>query len=149
MMQVKMNLIEWSDGFNVNFKPIDEQHRQMAKTVNDLYLLLGSNKHEATKYLVKKLVDDVRLHFETEEKLMKIGNFQGYFSHKLEHDRFEKEIKTFYRKFSNGETDVNLQFLKLLKRWMVNHIEINDKKLGAHLNSLDNKEELLNQFETN
>jgi hemerythrin len=148
MRQVKMNLIEWSDRFNVNFKPIDEQHQQMARTVNDLYSLLGSKKYEATKYLVKKLVDDVKLHFETEEKLMKIGNFQSYYSHKLEHDRFEKEIKGFYRKFSNGETDINLQFLNLLKRWMLNHIEINDRKLGTHLNSLENKEELLNQFET-
>jgi hemerythrin len=142
-----MKLIEWSEGYNVKIKTIDQQHQQMAKTVNELYSLLGSKKHEATKFLLGKLLDDIRLHFSTEEGMMKFGKFQNYISHKMEHDRFENEIKSFYRKFKNGETDVNLAFLSRIKRWMFNHIEINDRKLGTYINSLENKEDLLTHFD--
>jgi hemerythrin len=143
-----MKLIEWSEGFNVNIKPIDEQHQQMAKTVNELYSLLGTNKKEAKKYLIKKLIDDVKIHFDTEEQLMKSGKFVNYFSHKLEHDRFSNEMKSFYSNYSRGQADISLEFLNKIKRWMVNHIEINDRKLGSFLNSLENRDELLNQIES-
>ena len=76
-----------------------------------------------------------------EEEMMKYGKFQSYISHKLEHDRFENEIKIFYRKYTKGEADVNLEFLIRIKKWLFNHIEINDKKLGAYINSLKNREE--------
>ena len=144
-----MNLIEWSEKLVVNVKPIDEQHQQMAKTVNELYSLLGSQKNEAIKYLVGKFVNEVKVHFDTEDKLMKVGTFQNYISHKLEHDRFGNEINNFHRKFTKGELKVNLEFLKSIKQWFFNHIEINDRKLGVYINSLENKEELLKQFETN
>ena len=144
-----MKLIEWSEGFNVNIKPIDEQHQQMAKTVNELYSLLGSRKNEALKFLLKKLLDETRHHFSTEEEMMKFGKFESYISHKLEHDRFENEIKSFYRKYLKGEIDINLEFLNRIKKWLFNHIKINDRKLGNHINSLENKEDLLTDFETN
>lgn len=144
-----MDLIEWSEDNKVNIKPIDDQHQQMVKTVNELYSLLGSQKKEATKYLIRKLVDDTKIHFDIEEKLMKDGKFKNYISHKLEHDRFGNDINNFYSKFSNGEAEVNLEFLNVIKRWFFNHIEINDRKLGDYINSLDNKEELLSQFDTN
>ncbi len=144
-----MKLIEWSEVSNVNIKPIDDQHQQMAKTVNELYSLLGSRKYEALKFLLKKLLDDTRQHFSMEEEMMKYGKFQSYISHKLEHDRFENEIKIFYRKYTKGEADVNLEFLIRIKKWLFNHIEINDKKLGAYINSLKNREEFLTHFEIN
>jgi len=143
-----MNLIEWSEGSKVNIKIIDMQHQQMVNTVNELYSFLGAQKIEATKYLVKKLVNDTKVHFDTEDKLMKESKFVSYISHKLEHDRFEKDINSFYNGFIKGEIEVNLEFLKTIKRWFFNHIEINDRKLAVHINSLDYKEELLNQFET-
>jgi len=144
-----MNLIEWTEGYAVDIKVIDEQHQQMAKTVNEIYSLLGSQKNEAIKYLVRKLVYETKAHFGTEEKLMKEGQYQSYISHKLEHDRFDNDINSFYKGFTKGEIDVNLEFLKNIKKWFFNHIEINDRKLGVHINSLENKEELLKQFEAN
>ena len=144
-----MKLIEWSDCYVVNIKIIDEQHQQMAKTVNELYSLLGSKKDEATKYLVKKLIDGVSVHFDTEHKLMTMSKFVNYISHKLEHDRFGNEINSFYDSFTKGEQKVNLELLNTIKTWFFNHIEINDRKLADHINSLENKEELLKQFEEN
>ncbi|GJQ64701.1 MAG: hemerythrin [Melioribacteraceae bacterium] len=128
-----MNFIEWSDELMVNVPVIDQQHKNMADILNALYQTLGSGNEMKAKLLMKDLVEDVKIHFETEEDLMKNNKYLNFFSHKLEHDRFVKKAEELNEQVQSGKLQVNLEMMKSFKNWFYNHIDINDKKMGDYL----------------
>lgn len=128
-----MNFIQWSDELMVNVPIIDQQHKNMAEIINALHMTLGSGKDMKAKLLMKDLVEDVKIHFETEEDLMKNNKYLNFFSHKLEHDRFVKKVEELNEQVQSGKVQVNLEMMKSFKNWFYNHIDINDKKLGDYL----------------
>ena len=128
-----MNFIQWSDELIVNVPVIDQQHKNMAEILNALYQTLGSGNEMKAKLLMKDLVEDVKIHFETEEDLMKNNKYLNFFSHKLEHDRFVKKAEELNEQVQSGKLQVNLEMMKSFKNWFYNHIDINDKKMGDYL----------------
>lgn len=131
-----MNLIEWTEKENCNVRIIDEQHKKIVTVANELYNLLGSDKKWKIESLVKDLVETAKEHFETEEKLMTENKFLGFYSHKLEHESFLNKLYSFKQAFDGGNQDVTLKFLMTLKNWMINHLELNDKKCCEYFNSI-------------
>lgn len=128
-----MSFIELSSSDLVNVPTIDNQHENIAVIVNALYdCVLNVDKKKILARL-KELMDAVETHFETEERLMKETHFQGYISHKLEHDRFYRQIVLTIDQYAKGTGNLGLEQLKSVKTWFFNHIEINDKKCGKFL----------------
>ena len=131
-----MSYIDFSTNEYVNVAIIDEQHKNIADIINNIYDSLPNNNTDTVKVLLNKLVEDVEIHFETEEKLMKDKSFHGYFSHKLEHDRFYKQLVQIVDAFNKSAEVISEDKMNSLKRWFFNHIEIKDKKCGEFLNSI-------------
>ena len=128
-----MNLIEWNEEALVNVAIVDEQHHNMAVILNKLYQTLGTDKINTAKSLMKDFEECVKVHFETEEDLMKQHKYLNFFSHKLEHDRFLNKVKKINDGIQSDKEQVNLEMLKSFKTWFFNHIDINDKKMGDYL----------------
>ena len=131
-----MSFIEVTAQASVKVVVIDQQHVNIANTINDIHDSFIIQNNNNIKNLLGRLLEDLEIHFETEEKLMKENRFQGYFSHKLEHDRFYNQILQSTDKVRNGTESFNEEKLDGIKRWFFNHIEINDKKCGEFLNSI-------------
>lgn len=128
-----MKLIEWGDAHRIGVDIIDEQHKHMIDTVNLLYDTLGTRRTNEAKALSRQWLEELREHIDTEEKIMKENNFIDFFSHKLEHNRYYSKISNFYDDLVKGEVIVNLEILNSFKRWFVNHLEFNDRKIGLFL----------------
>jgi hemerythrin-like metal-binding protein len=128
-----MSFIEFTNNELVGVPTIDEQHREMVAIVNELYENIFTCEKEKILNYLNKLLKSLELHFKTEEKFMKSTRFTGYISHKLEHDRFYKQILTSTDAFSKGLDPFGIEQLKSIKRWFFNHIEISDKKCGKFL----------------
>ena len=131
-----MSLIELTTEESVKVKIIDEQHENIANTVNDIHDSFKTQKTEEIKNLMTKLLEELEIHFETEENLMKENRFHGYITHKLEHDRFYNQILQSADKFKKNIESLDEEQLERIRRWFFNHIEINDKKCGTFLNSI-------------
>ena len=125
-----MSFIDWSEEEDIKIKIIDEQHKSIALLINELHETLGSKRNFLEKNLVERLVKKLREHFDTEENLMKEYKFPYFISHKMEHDRFLNKIQNFYSGLEAGNEKVNLELLNSIKRWLFNHLEINDRKCG-------------------
>jgi hemerythrin len=125
-----MSFIDWSEEENVKIEIIDEQHKNIVSLINELYEILGSSRNFLEKNLLERLLKNLRVHFDTEEKLMKESKFPNFISHKMEHDRFFNKIQNFYAQYENGDEKLNLELLNSIKRWLFNHLEINDRKCG-------------------
>ncbi len=131
-----MNFIDMTAEEYVKVETIDKQHEKIAKTINDIYDSQIKQNSKAVQDLLAKLLEELEIHFETEEKLMKGNRFPGYFSHKLEHDRFYNNILHTAEQIKLGTENLDEEKFNGIKRWFFNHIEINDKKCGKFLNSI-------------
>ncbi len=85
------NLVTWSQTFSVGVRSIDNQHKELLDLVNDMYNhVVGDEKAERAyfKKVIDKVVEYVKVHFATEEKILKAIKFRGYAEHKRAHDAF-------------------------------------------------------------
>ena len=123
-----MKFIEWTENEMVKVKKIDEQHVRLVNLVNVIYPQLGKLDQEKKIDYTDQLVRELRIHFDTEEEMMKCSKYPGYISHKLEHDRFYGKVQKINNKAKAGDPSITLELLNSLKTWLFNHLEINDKK---------------------
>jgi diguanylate cyclase (GGDEF)-like protein/hemerythrin-like metal-binding protein/PAS domain S-box-containing protein len=116
-------------------KIIDEQHRQMVQTVNDLnrIIAVGCDDAELQK-LLSELLAFTRTHFATEEMLMAKYGYPGVEGHQRQHVGLLSDLQALAERFKPG---VELEILQSIKDWLLGHIQQSDKPLGAYLTSRD------------
>ena len=128
-----MDFIQWNESVILNVPIMDEQHKNMADLTNQLHDLLETNKKAQINKIFKSILDDMLVHFETEDKLMKESKLPLFFSHKLEHERFHNKLNKIYLEIQSGRKQLTLDDLKLMKIWFFNHIDGKDRILADHI----------------
>jgi hemerythrin len=128
-------LVKWSNDFSVNIAEVDDQHKKLVRMINELHeaMKLGKGR-EILDRILNNMVDYAKVHFATEERLMKQYSYPGYLNHKAEHDLFVKKVSEFYEEFQQGRISA-IDVMNFLKDWLVKHILGSDKKYGPFLNS--------------
>jgi hemerythrin len=130
-----MALLSWDDAYLVNINEVDIQHRKLFALANDVHdAVLLNAAGPALRRTLEELVKYTRYHFATEEKLMEDYRYPGLESHRLEHDTLTEQVLDFWDMYNEGKPVHSLEFLNFLKDWLVNHILIVDKKMGAYCN---------------
>ena len=71
----------------------------------------------------------MKIHFDSEETLMKKNKFINFISHKLEHDRALSKYQDYYNMLKSSKEEFNPDVLSSMKHWLENHLEKKDKKL--------------------
>jgi hemerythrin len=128
-----MSYLEFKEEEKVGIQSIDQEHDKISEIINSIHDdVLVVNKTLTLNHF-QSLLEILDVHFKNEEKLMKETNFLGYISHKLEHDRFYNEINKLKEGIEKGTSLFGLEQLKGIRRWFLNHIELNDRKCAQHL----------------
>jgi len=136
-MSSNPNLVIWSNTYSVGIKLIDDQHKELLDLVNDMYNHVNNDDEAAERAyfqgVIKKTADYVKIHFATEEKIMKATNFKGYSGHKLIHDSFIMSVVDIINQFESGKRVPLISFTNFIKDWILTHIAIMDKQYFEHL----------------
>jgi len=130
MHKTTQELVSWSDTFSVGIPLIDDQHKQLFLLINDMFNhVIGDAQTERAyfKQVIQRAVDYVKVHFSTEENIMRQNNFPGYLEHKRAHDAFVVIVVDKVKDFEAGKKFVLLDFTQFLKEWILTHIAIMDK----------------------
>jgi len=138
-MKVNTNLVTWSPTFAVGIKIIDDQHKGLLNLVNDMYNHVaddGESERLYFKKIIQEAVNYVKVHFETEERILRATNFQGYAEHKKEHDAFILTVVDNIRAFETGRNMNLISFTHFLKNWILTHIAIMDKQYFEYLRKI-------------
>ena len=139
------NVVQWQNSYSVNIKLIDEQHMELIKLTNKLFASCMAGK-EKTKSafleIIPAAVEYTGYHFSTEEKIMERINFPDILAHKREHKEFVREVFNKVEEFKAGKMLAPLTFVYFLRDWILHHVAVNDKKLGAYLIHLKRSGEL-------
>ncbi len=129
-----MNFIEWNEKAKVNHIAMDKEHKKMVNNTNKLHTLVTSNKNDKANKLFLKIVEDLKIHFDSENTYMLKSKIPQYISHKLEHERFYNKIRDIQIRINAGKEALSLEHLKIIKTWFFNHLDFKDKQLANFLN---------------
>ncbi len=123
------HMIEWNDKYSVNISLIDEQHKKLFEIINKAII---ATKHSKVTKDVLGILDEMTeyalKHFEIEERYMKEFNFPEYLTHRKEHIDFTNNTIDYKNKVVGGDFQIINEILEYLKQWLVNHIQVTDKK---------------------
>jgi diguanylate cyclase (GGDEF)-like protein/hemerythrin-like metal-binding protein len=118
---------------SVGIPEIDEQHDKLATLINQLHVSLKNspkeNRHH-TKVLYDELVEFTEFHFGTEARLMHAAGYPEAEAHNRAHKFLLDELRYLKVRIIDGE---ELHAFKILKDWLIVHIEKDDKPMGHFL----------------
>jgi hemerythrin len=124
-----MKTIEWTEELSVNVKEIDDQHKHFVGLIDDLYSAIMSNKADN---LLNGVIDDLvkyaGIHFDTEEKYFDKFQYEHGDEHKVAHSALTARVLEFSNDKSENRTALAMKLLDFLENWLVEHLEIHDKK---------------------
>ncbi len=122
-------MIKWEDKFSVGKSIIDEEHKKLIGILNKAILAKEHNDNmEETKEVIGEMLKYSCKHFSTEEAYMIKFKCPLYQWHRDIHlDFTDKAIKS-YNKLISGDYQIVNELIRYLKQWIVNHIQVTDKK---------------------
>ena len=135
-------IVSWSDIYVTKIELIDSQHRELLNLTNELYraCLSGSEKANVVfKDAMSRMVDYVRFHFTTEQKLLEKVKFPDYADHKKKHEVLIKNILDAVKDHGKGAKFVPNNFVRTLKDWILGHIAVFDKAYSMYIHDLKKK----------
>lgn len=131
---VAVDLFTWSDDFSVNVQEIDEQHKVLVGLLNELHVaIVEHHGRKTSREVLDRLAEYTRTHFLLEESLMRLTNYPGFEVHKQQHEALISQVQALQHKLDNENVAITFELLHFLKNWLIQHINENDKRLGAHV----------------
>ncbi|MDR3248736.1 MAG: bacteriohemerythrin [Treponema sp.] len=140
-------LVEWEDKYSVGIPLIDEQHKELIRLTNELYLGCLAGDEAAQVFFFKTVraaLDYVKYHFSAEEKLLENAKFPGLPQHKKLHEDFILQMVTTVQSFQDGKKFVPNNFVRFLKDWILSHIAIQDTFYARYILDLKKQGQLEN-----
>jgi len=135
--------VAWNDSMKLGNEQVDNQHYQLFEMLSDLVgsCLDGSDITNLRKTL-NFLVSYTVRHFVDEEALQVKYNFPDYKRHRQLHEDFKVTVGELVQRFEDSGSTENLSndVNKIIVRWLINHINGEDKKIGAHIREVESGE---------
>jgi len=119
-----MKTIEWQNEYTVGVKELDDQHRNLLKTINTL-LEEQRDKYEAAKFspALSSIIHYAYTHFATEERYLLQVHFPNLKQHVLEHIDFIMKTAGLALRIENSSGDeLRIELLRYLKEWYSYHV---------------------------
>jgi len=132
--------LAWSEDFELGCEQVDSQHRRLFELVSNLVEACTDGYdikilNETLDFLVNYTVQ----HFHDEEEFQLRYNYPGYQQHKQMHEDFKVVVGEHVHEFKeNGSSlDLSNAVNKVVVRWLINHIQREDKKIGNHIRRVE------------
>ena len=140
--QKSTTLVTWQEKYVTNINVIDKQHKELFELTNQLHHACQTGNEAAEDFFKKALsymVQYVRVHFSTEQDLMKRVRYPGYAEHKFQHDSLIREIFQAAHDFTKGRRRVPNNFVRTLEDWICNHVAYSDAVYVSFIMEQKNK----------
>lgn len=129
-MAMRALYIVWNEEQNLGVPILDEQHRGIVATINSFhYFLVEGHGDKALDPTLRMLEQYTRLHFQTEENLMREAKYPGLAAHMAQHQALIRRMAAVAANKAKAPQEV----LEFLKDWWIGHIAREDRKYDGHL----------------
>lgn len=129
-----MKLLSWNDDYSVGIEAIDNDHKALFRLINEFYdAFQESRKRSHLTPLLIQLVRYAEEHFQREERIMAQHVYPEREQHHEIHERLYETIFELNKRLESDPLPLDRDAVAFLKHWLVDHILLEDKKLGAFL----------------
>lgn len=128
--------LEWQDKYSVGVAELDEQHKHMFNTINELLNSINTGTTvEHLGSIIDSLVKYKMFHFETEEKYFKEFNYDGAEEHIAKHKEFNDKLAYLVEKYPSPTVEFAFELVDFLEDWLLDHLIRTDQKYKECFNS--------------
>ncbi len=121
--------IKWNNKYCVGISIIDEQHKKLFGFLNKtIDAMEHSDNIEELKEVLDEMTQYALEHFETEEAYMIEFDYPECRYHSEEHYRFFTKAIAYFDRVVNGDNHISNELIEYLKQWLVNHIQVSDRR---------------------
>ena len=127
-----METIKFTPPLSTGVAEIDADHRQLVECLNAV-LEANENGDQPERLMasLESLREDTRTHFAREEAVMQRIAYPALPAHRVQHNDLSAALKVLIDHFAESdETRLSEETLTSLKAWLLDHIAIEDKKIG-------------------
>lgn len=129
------HLTEQSIG--VGFDQIDGEHRVQVGLLSALRDAVTEGRAETeVNEILEQLIDYTKVHFMSEELLMRLYQYPHYEAHVAEHDRMVEQIEQARERYQSGDAATTTETLDATFAGLIGHIGRSDRTLGGYLGRL-------------
>ncbi len=126
--------MEWTPDLAVGVEPIDEQHKELIRRIDNFYKSVQKDDREKVLEMLAFMSDYVTTHFREEEALQRKYNYPEYAAHCQLHLTFEKDVHQLEEDIKKNFTVATKSLVGMtLMNWFMLHIQRVDKKLGEFI----------------
>lgn len=128
--------IEWNEKLATGNSDIDNQHKELFRRFDTLLTACNQRKGKEEVYnLILFLGAYIKTHFAMEENLQKKHNYPHYPAHKDQHESFIRDFQKLEQQLKQEGATLSLliQTNQTMVNWLINHINVTDKKLANYL----------------
>jgi len=124
--------LEWEEKYSVGVKLIDDQHKTMFDTINQLIDVLASTPtKEKLDEIITRLVEYKKFHFVTEEGYFKEFNYENKEEHEAKHKEFTITLERLIADSKGDSMVLAFGLVDFLEDWLINHLMTEDQKYVA------------------
>ena len=129
-----MTLIEWKDEFSVGVAAVDVEHRELIELINslDAEMLEYATQTKVVQAL-GEIYARISAHFALEEKIMRDAEYDGYASHKQDHELLLDELLDIIDSVDEAGRYDPAVLSEGLDSWFSDHFRTHDAKLHRKL----------------
>jgi hemerythrin-like metal-binding protein len=124
-----LNKLIWDEKYSVGVQIIDNQHKEMFKTINELIETLEymPSKEQVDK-IIESLIAYKKFHFATEEKYFAEFGYEGGDEHIAKHNEFSDKLEKLTVESKGDSVDLAFKLVDFLEDWLIDHLMITDQK---------------------
>lgn len=126
---MESGFFKWEDKYSVKSEMLDNQHKKLIETINELYGAFVAGKH---KQIIGEIIDQLqnytKYHFIEEERLMQQMGIQLSDKHIKEHKEFIAKVENVRERYEKTKSSVTYGLMSFLRKWLTEHITQTDQE---------------------
>lgn len=136
-LQRDLRFVNWTKENSVLIEKMDNQHKVLFEITNKMgnMVLSSSDDKNSLVGILKELLDYTKKHFTEEEEFLEAKSYDK--NHlafqKEQHKIFIGKISEFKKNLEINDKKPSIEMIEFLRDWLLNHIDIEDKKYGKVL----------------
>ena len=122
---------------DVGMDQMDGEHRVQMGLLSAFRDAVTEGRAEAEVHeIVEQLIDYTKVHFMSEELLMRLYQYPHYEAHVAEHDRMIEQIEQARERYRGGDEKTTTETLDAVLEGLASHVGQSDRILGGYMGRL-------------
>jgi hemerythrin len=131
-----MASLMWNHSCTIGVQAMDDQHGILLDALNELRLaLLQGRERRTLRTMFSRVAELMRLHLESEDRLLAQHGFPGLASHRAEQQRLLSRLEQFDIRFEQRQSASAYELVEFLRKWFTVHTATSGNNYGKWLQS--------------